>query len=499
MPEHEAEVKFLFLEIDIDGSGEMDLAEFSRMMTNPTSRRQELLHNRIVEMRESFLLFDADRSGEVDLGELHLWLTRYGNRDSIEQVQAIVEQAGADEDGDGTLDFREFIKVLNGPPTVLSRRINSQLGELRKLFRFFDPEHTGWVNAERLRRLFHGQGKLFPNTILEDFLSVIRQAVKALDENFQKVIFADASPVEKEDPKAAEGESAEEGLTEKDSTPKVEEDATLGFAEFILSIGVEAPSQELSAQEAANGLEQAEDDWGGRAERYASECTYHATTIDPAVWSEKEEKWAEGEEVPGEEAPGITPAAGQDDSVLASPSHGPLEAAASSGPRLGSTPSHAPGGDTAPGTGTGDDPQGRVSSPRPSGTLNGLFQEITQEAVERAHRWCRESFSGHISTAPKDTLLKRMEDGTTLFAHGLLATSVANLPRFPRVLATHLTHSPERRLDIVGYDQEALSRFLRRHRGIDPTFSRLRDNQYRLLSKFAIVLDYPQAAHIVTM
>lgn len=253
MPDHHTEVQILFMEIDVDGSGEMDMTEFSRMMSNPTSPRQEALHNRIVEMRESFLLFDADRSGEVDLMELHLWLTRYGNRDTPEQVQAIVEQAGADEDGDGTLDFREFIKVLNGRPTVLSTRINSQLGQLRKLFRFVDPDATGWVNADRLYHLFAEHGKLFTKTILDDFLNVIGQAVKALDAMFQQ-------------PQQPQAKSIQI-IENEDNKEKSPESETIGFAEFVLSIGVEPPSDELKvalSKEATASKDNEDDNWGGQ-------------------------------------------------------------------------------------------------------------------------------------------------------------------------------------------------------------------------------------------
>jgi len=158
----EAKIKALFDEVDEDGSGVMDFTEFSHMMTEADTELQLALHARIVEYREYFLLFDKEGDGELESWDVEASLWSWGNNFQGDEIQAMIDLSGADADGSGFLDFREFCQVLTGPPSRLQFMIKSQLFELKALFNLMDPLKTGLVDAKKLQQACRDVGKELP-------------------------------------------------------------------------------------------------------------------------------------------------------------------------------------------------------------------------------------------------------------------------------------------------------------------------------------------------
>ena len=62
------------------------------------------------DLREAFRIFDKDKSGYIDGKEIILVTGTLGQALSDEELQAFM--AEADLDGDGKLDYNEFVQMM---------------------------------------------------------------------------------------------------------------------------------------------------------------------------------------------------------------------------------------------------------------------------------------------------------------------------------------------------------------------------------------------------
>jgi calmodulin len=99
------ELKAMIAEVDDDGSGEIEFDEFLRLMTSKINDGDT-----VEEMREAFLVFDRDRSGSVTASELKHVMNNFGETVTDEEVEAMIQQA--DADGDGELSFEDFYQFI---------------------------------------------------------------------------------------------------------------------------------------------------------------------------------------------------------------------------------------------------------------------------------------------------------------------------------------------------------------------------------------------------
>ena len=118
----EDEVLNLVIEYDVNGDGTIDFDEFLEMM-----RKQAEQQDNSAELKEAFKIFDRDGNGYIDAAELKKVgrtrldrnmkdyfvqvVTLYGERLSLEEAEELLSEA--DLDGDGKLDFQEFVKMMS--------------------------------------------------------------------------------------------------------------------------------------------------------------------------------------------------------------------------------------------------------------------------------------------------------------------------------------------------------------------------------------------------
>ena len=93
--------------IDTDNSGEVSFQEFISIF----KREKE---NHILEriLFETFQSYDADESGRIDYVELRLLMAQLGHDISDETAKAMILQV--DHDGNGEIDFEEFVSMFKG-------------------------------------------------------------------------------------------------------------------------------------------------------------------------------------------------------------------------------------------------------------------------------------------------------------------------------------------------------------------------------------------------
>eukprot|EP00092_Neocalanus_flemingeri_P041455 GFUD01045141.1.p1 GENE.GFUD01045141.1~~GFUD01045141.1.p1 ORF type:complete len:148 (+),score=67.57 GFUD01045141.1:62-505(+) len=101
----EDELLNLVMEVDMDGNGTIEFDEFLHMMKKKANEVDEE-----AELREAFNIFDRDMDGFISIKELKQVTSMLGTVLTKEEIDEFM--AEADVDGNGKLDYDEFVKML---------------------------------------------------------------------------------------------------------------------------------------------------------------------------------------------------------------------------------------------------------------------------------------------------------------------------------------------------------------------------------------------------
>ncbi|XP_044535569.1 calmodulin-alpha-like [Gracilinanus agilis] len=102
----EAELQNMMGEVDADGNGTIDFPEFLGMMAKKMKGAETE-----ESIREAFKVFDKDGNGYVSAAELRHVMTSLGEKLTDEEVDEMMGEA--DVDGDGQVNYEEFVRVLS--------------------------------------------------------------------------------------------------------------------------------------------------------------------------------------------------------------------------------------------------------------------------------------------------------------------------------------------------------------------------------------------------
>ncbi|CAM8890144.1 unnamed protein product [Rhodiola kirilowii] len=97
----------------------------------------------VAGIKEGFQLMDTSNNGKINLQELKIGLINLGHQISDADLQILME--AGDVDGDGFLDYGEFVAI-----SVHLRKMGND-DHLRKAFEFFDQNQSGLIEIEELR------------------------------------------------------------------------------------------------------------------------------------------------------------------------------------------------------------------------------------------------------------------------------------------------------------------------------------------------------------
>merc|ERR1711973_127456 len=99
----EAELKQMMTEVDTDGDGEIDFDEFLSMMKEMSGDSEK-------ELLQAFQVFDKNKDGFISVDELRQVMATLGETLSQEEIEEMIKEA--DQDGDGQVDYNEFVKMM---------------------------------------------------------------------------------------------------------------------------------------------------------------------------------------------------------------------------------------------------------------------------------------------------------------------------------------------------------------------------------------------------
>ncbi|KAL6563921.1 Calcium-dependent protein kinase 8 [Orobanche hederae] len=107
---------------------------------------EHLSVDEVAGIKEAFDKMDSGKKGKINLEELKVGLQKLGHQIPDTDLQILME--AADVDGDGTLNYAEFVAVS----VHLRKMANDE--HLHKAFAFFDKNGSGYIEIEELRDAF---------------------------------------------------------------------------------------------------------------------------------------------------------------------------------------------------------------------------------------------------------------------------------------------------------------------------------------------------------
>ncbi|KAK3858155.1 hypothetical protein Pcinc_035631, partial [Petrolisthes cinctipes] len=106
----EKHLQEVIAETDEDGSGQLEFEEFAELAAKfLIEEDQEALQT---ELKEAFRIYDREGNGYISVHTLKEILRELDSRLTEDDLDCIIEEI--DEDGSGTIDFNEFMKMMNG-------------------------------------------------------------------------------------------------------------------------------------------------------------------------------------------------------------------------------------------------------------------------------------------------------------------------------------------------------------------------------------------------
>ena len=128
-------------------------AKQEKQAFNPKQfERPGLSEDEIMEIKEAFDLFDTEKRGFVSPRDLREAMAALGYELKNQTIYQMI--ANLEKDNVSEIDFQEFLNLMTA-------RINEKESkeDIRKVFRLFDEDNTGYITAQNLKRIAKDLGE----------------------------------------------------------------------------------------------------------------------------------------------------------------------------------------------------------------------------------------------------------------------------------------------------------------------------------------------------
>ncbi|CAN6462965.1 unnamed protein product [Victoria cruziana] len=99
------ELREMICEVDVNGNGTIEFGEFLNLMARKTKETDAE-----EELKEAFKVFDKDQNGYISAEELRNVMINLGEKLTDEEARQMISEA--DTDGDGLVNYEEFVKIM---------------------------------------------------------------------------------------------------------------------------------------------------------------------------------------------------------------------------------------------------------------------------------------------------------------------------------------------------------------------------------------------------
>jgi len=134
-----------------------------------TRCREKLTEDQVAEFREAFSLFDKDGDGKITREELEEVMRNLVSAQATQEDIADMIH-NMDTDGNGTVEFEEFLEHMLATQNLGEKDHNEELYEA---FKIFDKDGNGLISREELGEVM---GKLGERLTSEEVEEMINEA-----------------------------------------------------------------------------------------------------------------------------------------------------------------------------------------------------------------------------------------------------------------------------------------------------------------------------------
>merc|ERR1719297_201644 len=129
-------------------------------------RPSQLSKEELQQLRAAFKFFDKDGNGTVEPEEISEVMKVLGVNLTLEELTDIM--SNLDENGDGVMDFNEFVMMMDRRMSI-----NSQRAEIEQTFKVFDKNGDGKITFDELKEVLTQLGE---NVTDKDVADMIKEA-----------------------------------------------------------------------------------------------------------------------------------------------------------------------------------------------------------------------------------------------------------------------------------------------------------------------------------
>lgn len=127
--------------------------------------QENLSDEQIAEYKDAFSLFDRDGNGIITTRELGAIMRSLGFNPTEEELQAMIN--AVDYDGNGVIDFPEFVKLME-----IQKKPDEREADMMLAFRIFDADNKGYIESAELRYILLNMDKRIPQEEIKELMEI---------------------------------------------------------------------------------------------------------------------------------------------------------------------------------------------------------------------------------------------------------------------------------------------------------------------------------------